>query len=83
MDVAVKAVENGSDLEQRVKFLQEAVIMGQFKNPYILQIFGIMNEDDVSINNYFACTCVSLSTSDGSLRSYNLKFGKREASLHA
>ena len=49
MDVAVKAVQNGSELEERVKFLQEAVIMAQFKNPYILQIFGIMNEDHVSI----------------------------------
>ena len=51
-DVAVKtaaAAENGSKLEERVKFLQEAVnIMGQFKNPYILQIFGIINEDYVS-----------------------------------
>ena len=49
IDVAVKIVENGSKLEERVKFLQEAVIMGQFKNPYILQIFGIINEDNVSI----------------------------------
>ena len=48
-DVAVKTAENGSKLEERVKFLQEAVIMGQFKNPYILQIFGIINEDHVSI----------------------------------
>ena len=47
-DVAVKTSENGSKLEERVKFLQEAVIMGQFKNPYILQIFGIINEDYVS-----------------------------------
>ena len=48
-NVAVKTAENGSKLEERVKFLQEAVIMGQFKNPYILQIFGIINEDHVSI----------------------------------
>ena len=51
MDVAVKVAENGSKTEERVKFLQEAVIMGQFKNPYILQIIGIINEDYVvSIN---------------------------------
>lgn len=48
MDVAVKAVENGRKSEERVKFLQEAVVMGQFHNPYILQIFGIINEDHVS-----------------------------------
>lgn len=60
MDVAVKAVQNGSELEERVKFLQEAVIMAQFKNPYILQIFGIMNEDDVSINNYCMYVCKSV-----------------------
>ena len=45
-DVAIKIA---SELEERVKFLQEAVIMGQFKNAYILQIFGIINEDHVSI----------------------------------
>ena len=47
-DVAVKGVENGGNSEERVKFLQEAVIMGQFKNPYILQILGIINGDHVS-----------------------------------
>lgn len=58
-DVAVKVTENGGKSEERVKFLQEAVIMGQFKNPYILQIFGIINDDHVSIN-----LCTSLLTSE-------------------
>lgn len=49
IDVAVKVVENqGSNSVERIKLLQEAVIMGQFKNPYILQILGIINGDHVS-----------------------------------
>ena len=42
MEVAVKTMENGASEEDRVKFLQEAAIMGQFNNPYILKIYGIL-----------------------------------------
>ena len=41
-EVAVKTMENGASEEDRVKFLQEAAIMGQFKNPYILKIYGAL-----------------------------------------
>ena len=47
-EVAVKSMENGAILEERVKFLQEAAIMGQFKHPYILQVLGILTGDNVS-----------------------------------
>ena len=40
-DVAVKTMENGASEVDRVKFLQEAVIMGQFNNPYIIKIYGV------------------------------------------
>ena len=40
-EVAVKTMENGASEEDRVKFLQEAAIMGQFNNPYIIKIYGI------------------------------------------
>ena len=42
VEVAVKSLKKGADDMERVQFLQEAVIMGQFRHPYILQIFGIM-----------------------------------------
>ena len=35
-------MENGASEEDRVKFLQEAAIMGQFKNPYIIKIYGVL-----------------------------------------
>ena len=44
----MKSMENGAILEERVKFLQEAAIMGQFKHPYILRVLGILTGDNVS-----------------------------------
>ena len=41
-EVAVKTMENGASEEERVKFLQEAAIMGQFNNPYIIKIYGVL-----------------------------------------
>ena len=41
-EVTVKTMENGATEEDRVKFLQEAAIMGQFNNPYIIKIHGIL-----------------------------------------
>ena len=34
-------MENGAS-EDRVKFLQEATIMEQFKNPYVIKIYGVV-----------------------------------------
>ena len=51
----MKKMENGSSEEDRVKFLQEAAIMGQFKHPNIVKIFGILKEGDdaeVRLNCY-------------------------------
>ena len=48
IEVAVKSMEQGASAEERVKFLQEATIMGQFKHRYILQILGIITGDPVS-----------------------------------
>ena len=57
VDVAVKTMEKGASEEERIKFLQEAAIMGQFKNhPNILRILGIVLDTPVSyssiITNY-------------------------------
>ena len=41
-EVAVKTMESGASEEQRIKFLQEAAIMGQFNNPYVVKIFGVI-----------------------------------------
>ena len=41
-EVAVKSMESGASEEERVKFLQEAAIMGQFNHPNIVRIMGIL-----------------------------------------
>ena len=47
-EVAVKTMENGASEEDRVRFLQEAAIMGQFNNLYIVRIFGVLTSDNQS-----------------------------------
>ena len=48
-EVAVKSMEDEASEEEKIKFLQEAAIMGQFNHPYILKIHGIMaTEKNVS-----------------------------------
>ena len=51
MEVAEKTMEEGASEEERVKFLQEAAIMGQFRNhPNIFRILGIILDAPVSNN---------------------------------
>ena len=50
-EVAVKTMENGSSEEERVKFLQEAAIMGQFNHPNIVKIFGLLEGDDAEVRD--------------------------------
>ena len=44
--VAVKALKEGSVEEDRVKFLQEAVIMVQFRHPNVIKVHGVVTVDD-------------------------------------
>ena len=47
-EVAVKSLKKVASMEEKVRFLQEAAIMGQFDHPYIVQIYGIIvSEDEV------------------------------------
>ena len=48
-EVAVKSMESGESEEERVKFLQEAIIMGQFNHPNIIAMLGIIMNRMVSI----------------------------------
>ena len=53
LEVAMKTLEDGRDEEERVKFLQEAAIMGQFvRHPNILTILGIVFNSSVRM-----CVC--------------------------
>ena len=40
-EVAVKTMEDGASEGDRVKFLQEAAIMGQFDHPNIIKLIGV------------------------------------------
>ena len=42
MEVAVKTLKEGSGVEDRVKFLQEAAIMGQFKHHNVVEMYGVV-----------------------------------------
>ena len=42
LDVAVKLLRKGSNELDRLKFLQEAAIMGQFSHPNIVRLHGVV-----------------------------------------
>ena len=57
IDVAVKTLHEGATEHERVKFLQEAALMTQFKHVNVLGLHGIIVEkDSVSVGlNRFQC----------------------------
>ena len=46
VEVAIKTLKGGSGEEDRVKFLQEAAIMGQFKHPNVVTLYGVVSEGE-------------------------------------
>ena len=45
MEVAVKTLKRGCE-EDKVKFLQEAAIMGQFKHPNVVTTYGVVTDGE-------------------------------------
>ena len=45
-DVAVKIVRKGAPQEERLKLLQEAAILGQFRHNHILHLVGVVTTDE-------------------------------------
>ena len=45
-EVALKCLLTSSTEGERVKFLQEAAVMGQFKHPNILSILGVVTKSE-------------------------------------
>ena len=45
-DVAVKTLKPGSSENDRIRFLQEAAIMGQFNHPYVVKLYGVITVGD-------------------------------------
>ena len=44
VEVAVKTLKEGAGEEDKVKFLQEATIMGQFSHPNVVKLYGVVTE---------------------------------------
>ena len=42
VNVAIKTLHDKVSEEEKVKFLQEAAIMGQFYHPYIVKLYGVV-----------------------------------------
>ena len=62
-EVAVKTMENnGASEEGRVKFLQEAAIMGQFNHPNIIKLLGVILNMDEKVWKLISIHILYLST---------------------
>ncbi len=44
--VAVKTLNANAYSEDKVRFLQEAAIMGQFKHPNVVKMYGVVTEEE-------------------------------------
>ena len=52
VEVAVKTLQSSASQEDRVKFLQEAAINGQFRHPNVVKLLGVVTVGEpVSKNN--------------------------------
>ena len=57
MDVAVKQLQSGASEEEKIKFLQEAAINGQFRHPNVVQLMGV-----VTVGEPVSCTLLMLAS---------------------
>jgi len=46
IQVAVKTLNSKCSASDRIKFLREAAIMGQFKDNHVVELYGVMTEKD-------------------------------------
>ena len=46
IDVAIKTLKEAAGKEDKVKFLQEAAIMGQFSHPNVVKLYGVVTEGE-------------------------------------
>ena len=46
MEVAVKTLKKVASEDDKVKFLQEAAIMGQFSHPNVIKLRGVVTEEE-------------------------------------
>ena len=46
VQVALKVLKEGSSETDKVKFLQEAAIMAQFKHPNVVSLYGVRSKGE-------------------------------------
>ena len=49
VEVAVKSINGRANRDERIRFLQEAAIMGQFNHPNIIKLLGIFSDYQESV----------------------------------
>ena len=49
LEVAVKTLNINASDKDRLRFLQEAAIMGQFDHPNVIRLYGIVTETPIMI----------------------------------
>ena len=54
MEVAVKQLRPGASEEEKVKFLQEAAINGQFRHPNVVKLMGVVTTEE-PVSHWPAC----------------------------
>ena len=52
LTVAVKSLHSPASQEERIKFLQEAAIMGQFVHPNVVRLIGVVKTEDEVRKSY-------------------------------
>ena len=61
-DLAVKVVKKGAPQEERLKLLQEAAILGQFRHIHVVSLFGVVTLGEPVSYKYvmylYVCTCM-------------------------
>lgn len=55
--VAIKTLKGGYVEQQRRDFLREASIMGQFDNPNIIRLEGVVTRSKLSLVSLSGCVC--------------------------
>lgn len=79
LQVAVKTLSPQASEEDRIKFLQEAAVMGQFTHPNIVKLHGVITVDlPVCIQNHtlyviHKVNCFSANDSHGTFTKRRLK----------
>ena len=56
-EMAVKTLKPGSSENDRIRFLQEAAIMGQFNHPYVVKLYGVVTVGD-PVSIIYCRTCM-------------------------